>query len=106
MPEPYTYHIDISRYDGKWRTVIIDQTRSTLNTRDPKSVARATLESWIVDNPDQCGGAARVRVYGADPSEYPPDTTTHVRVWVFRGSPDAHEQLPAAAAYLVDVPDE
>lgn len=105
MPEPYTYRIDISEYDGNWRTFTQAQTRSTLNARNPKNVARATLENYIVDYPEELGGGERVAIYGEDDT-YPPDNHTHVRVFVFRGSLDEHEPEPCAAAYLVDLPQE
>jgi hypothetical protein len=106
MSESFTYHVDVSNYDAKWRTLIIDQTRSTLSERDPKDVARAILEDWIVDHPGDVGGAERVEVHGDNVEHYPDDLVSHVRVWIFRGPVNAHEAYPAAAAYLVDRPEE
>lgn len=106
MPEPYTYRLDIAEQRGYWQSLTLAQPRTSLDSRKPKAVARAVLERWILDHPSQVRGADRLEIYGDDIGDYPPDTLAYVRVWVFRGTPDDHEDKPAAAGYLVDHPDE
>ncbi|HEY6739119.1 MAG TPA: hypothetical protein VI076_09740 [Actinopolymorphaceae bacterium] len=106
MAEPYVYAIDRSEYDGDWRNLTMAESRQSLSGRDPAEIARAILEGWIVDHPEDLAGGERVQVFGDDPLEYPPDDQTHVRVRVYRGDLVTREPEPAAAAYLVDVPGE
>lgn len=106
MAEPYTYRLDIAEQRGAWERLTLAQPRTSLESRRPKDVARAVLETWVLDHPGRILGADRLEVFGDDIEDYPPDALAHVRVWVFRGTPDDHEDKPAAAAYLVDRPDE
>jgi hypothetical protein len=106
VADRYVYVIALSNYDGAWRNVRLAQSRQTLEGRKPRAIARALLEDWVVDNPDLLAGGERIRVYGDDAQDYPPDDYAHVRVWVYRGTLANHDQSPAAAAYLLDLPNE
>jgi hypothetical protein len=106
VAEPFTYRLDVAEQRGTWESLTLAQPRTSLDSRRPKDVARAVLERWILDHPGQVQGADRLKVFGDDFGDYPPDAVAHVRVWVFRGTPEEHEEKPAAAAYLVDDPDE
>jgi hypothetical protein len=103
MPKFYTYEIETSAYDGTWESEGRRESRSDLD-RHPDEVARAVLEGWVMDHPDDVDGGVRMQVFGDDPGDYPPDDLTNVRVFVFEGKLDDHDERPAAAAYLVNHP--
>lgn len=103
MPRYYTYEVERSDYDGSWDGEGRRESRSDLE-RDADDVARAVLEVWVMDHPDDVDGGVRVQVYGDDPDDYPADDLTNVRVFVYEGKLEAHDDLPAAAAYLVNHP--
>jgi hypothetical protein len=97
MKERYTYEIATTDHSGAWQqTTLRDDTFS----RDPASVARALLESWIIDHPRELTGGERVRVYSAASRDAPTDMERGVRVKVYRGSLADHESEPAAYGYV------
>jgi hypothetical protein len=106
VADRYVYVIAVSDFDGKWRDVQVTQSRQTLQGRQPRAIARAILEDWVVDNPDQLAGGERMQVYGGNSHDYPPDEYAHVRVLIYPGTLANHDVDPAAAAYLLDNPDE
>jgi hypothetical protein len=103
MAKFYTYEVQTSHYDGAWNGNGCKEARSDLD-RHPDDVARAVLEGWVMDHPFDLDGGVRVAVFGDDPDDYPEDEITNVRVWVYAGRLEDHEDVPAAAAYLVNHP--
>ncbi|WP_020580028.1 hypothetical protein [Actinopolymorpha alba] len=99
MAETYTYQVELFEGD-RWHTSITAEDHSVAG-RSGADIARAILEDWIIDHPQDLAGGGRVSVFGDDPSEYPPDALVRVRVRVFRGGLEVHEPEPAAVAYLL-----
>jgi hypothetical protein len=98
MKERYTYEI-ATNGDGTdpWhRTALRDDTFS----RDPASVARALLESWIIDHPGELTGGERIHVYDVTSRHPPGDRAGRVRVRVYRGALSSHDVEPAAYGFL------
>ena len=104
MPEAYTYEIAVADGDV-WRVTQADEVHPVID-RDAKETARAVLEDWLLDHPNDVEGGERLEVFGRNTHDYPPDVQTQVRVWVYRGPLEAREVEPAAAAYLVTEPDD
>lgn len=98
MRERYTYEISTSDADDRWKQeVLADDTFS----RDPRSVARALLESWVIDNPGKLTGGERILVrFAEDPGPPSQQITAKVRVRVFRGGLRDHPPHPVAIGYL------
>lgn len=97
MKERYTYEIATNRDGAGWhQTALRDDTFS----RDPTSVARALLESWIIDHPGELTGGERIRVYDVTSRHAPGDGAGRVRVRVYRGPLKTHEADPAAYGFL------
>ena len=103
MPRFSTYEIETSDYDGVWEGEGRRESRSDLE-RDPDDVARAVLEVWVMDHPDDVDGGVRMQVFGDDPDDYPADELSNVRAFVYVGKLEDHDDNPAAAAYLVNHP--
>jgi hypothetical protein len=95
MRELYTYEISTIERDGLWRLSHID---NETFTRDPKSIARALLERWIIGNHDKLTGGERILVYGN--LAHPEKIVAKVRVQVYRGGFDGRDRQPVAVAYL------
>lgn len=95
MRELYTYEISTIDRDGLWRLSHIDDETFT---RDPKSIARALLERWIIGNRDKLTGGERILVYGN--LTHSEKINAKVRVQVFRGGLDGRDRTPIAVAYL------
>jgi hypothetical protein len=94
----YTYEISTSASGDRWtQDVLADDTFS----RDPRSVARALLESWVIDNPGRVTGGERILVrFAEDPGPVAEHVTAKVRVRVFRGGLRDHPPHPVAIGYL------
>jgi hypothetical protein len=103
MAESYSFQVE-SFENGTWTVTASARDRRVADRESP-DIARAVLEDWIIDNPDQLAGGGRVSVYGGDPLEYPPDGVARVRVVIFRDSPDGEKPEPDAAAFLLADPD-
>jgi hypothetical protein len=95
MRELYTYEISTIERDGLWRLSHIDDETFT---RDPKSIARALLERWIIGNHDKLTGGERILVYGN--LNQPEKIVAKVRIRVYKGGIDGRDQRPVAVAYL------
>lgn len=98
MRERYTYEISTSESGDRWKQdVLADDTFS----RDPRAVARALLESWVIDNPGRVTGGERILVRNAeDPGHASEQIAAKVRVRVFRGGLRDHPPHPVAIGYL------
>lgn len=96
MRHAYSYDVAKSNYDGQWQIVHEDDDRSTWT---PSDYAFATLQSRILDYPDEAAGGERIALYDAG-DDAPPDDLVHLRVRVFHGTKDDHEDVPTATAYL------
>lgn len=96
MRNRYTYLIEINRGDGTWR---LSRRASQLFSRDPKSVARAILEQWIIGHPDQVRGGERISVHGPAAAPHLENPGASVRVTVLDQADD-ESAVPVAVAYL------
>jgi hypothetical protein len=96
--ERYTYEISTSESGDRWnQDVLADDTFS----RDPRAVARALLESWVIDNPGRVTGGERILVrHAEDPGHTSEQIAAKVRVRVFRGGLRDHPPHPVAIGYL------
>lgn len=95
------YEIATSSGDGRWKVIA---TRTHAFQREPESIARCLLESWIYEQRSgDLPGGARVMVFG-DVTRIEP-AAAYVRVRVYRGTINCHESRPVAVAYLSDPTD-
>lgn len=95
MRELYRYEISTIESNGLWKMAFSDHETFT---RDPKSIARALLERWIIGNRDKLTGGERILVYGR--FIHPRDIEAKVQVRVYRIGSDADHHRPIAVAYL------
>lgn len=95
MRELYRYEISIIEHDGLWKMAFSDHETFT---RDPKSIARALLERWIIGNRDKLTGGDRILVFGR--FVHPRDIVAKVQVQVYRAGLDQENRRPVAVAYL------
>lgn len=95
MRELYRYEIFTIENDGLWKTAFSDHETFT---RDPKSIARALLERWIIGNRDKLTGGERILVYGR--FIHPRDIEAKVQVRVYRVGSAPENRRPIAVAYL------
>lgn len=94
MWDLYTYEIGIASPSGEWHHTLVGNGDFS---RDPEDIARALLESWIIDNHGRLPGG-RVFTYSRHLQSDPIDIAASVRVRVWRGR--SREGEPAGAAYL------
>jgi len=111
----YTYRVDILEGDT-WRTDIVAEDQ-TVDGRSSTDIARAIVEGWIVDHPEQLSGGGRVTVLDGAPDD--PDLERHARVKVriYEPAPDGPDfdelvlegagppHPPAATAFILANPD-
>lgn len=95
MRELYRYEIRTIERDGLWKQVHSDHETFT---RDPKSIARALLERWIIGNRDKLTGGERILVYSR--FIHPSDIAAKVQVRVYRSGGGPENRRPIAVAYL------
>lgn len=97
MREHYTYEIATSSGDGRWKVAV---SRGHTFTRDPGSIARSVLETWILERRGDLPGGARVMVKGSFTLAEP--AVAYVRVRIFVGHVIHPDARPVAVAYLAD----
>lgn len=98
MRQRYTYEIETTHDGTTWRRTARD---SDTFSRTAPAVARALLETWVIDHPGKLDGGERIVVH--DPVHHPHDDEHEriaptVRVRIYAGDNGAAE--PIAIGYL------
>lgn len=97
MKQRYTYEIETSDANGRWSEAIV---RDDVFSRDAMSVARALLESWVIDHPDRLTGGERILIRDPHLDSDADKLRGTIRVRVFRGDLRDHAPRPEAIGYL------
>lgn len=96
MRKVYTFEIATRNVSGRW-VCVVRQSRAF--TQPPDQIVRSLLELWVNDNREGLEGG-QVFVYRHRLDADPPDIDASVRVRVFCGGYDDHEQWPSASGYI------
>jgi hypothetical protein len=97
VKQRYTYEIETSDASGRWSEAIV---RDDVFSRDAMSVARALLESWVIDHPDRVTGGERILIRDPKLDSDAERLSGTIRVRVFRGDLRDHAPRPEAIGYL------
>lgn len=97
MRELYTYEIASTTPEGRWTPVVI---RTGWFSRDPESIARGLLESWILDYRGRLV-SGQIYAFGKPERANSARLVASVRVRVFKGGDvDVSTAKPVAIALL------
>ncbi|MFD2079310.1 hypothetical protein SAMN05421678_11536 [Actinopolymorpha cephalotaxi] len=97
MRELYTYEIASTTPEGRWTPVVI---RTGWFSRDPESIARGLMESWILDYRGRLT-SGQIYAFGKPERANSARLVASVRVRVFRGGDvDVSTAKPVAIALL------
>ncbi|MET9022151.1 hypothetical protein ABZV93_19425 [Actinopolymorpha sp. NPDC004070] len=97
MRELYTYEIASTTPEGRWTPVVI---RTGWFSRDPESIARGLMESWILDYRGRLT-SGQIYAFGKPERANSARLVASVRVRVFKGADvDVSTAKPVAIALL------